>query len=330
MPARASELGPVPRPESAEALDAGNAAMTPASQMASAAGDGNEEPREGGSRRRRGRRGRGGERAERTASAPREANGQEAITGEASAVVSASLAEPPPAQTAAHPEAAPVVRNQASVRGPVEAPPAVHGEALAREREATPALPGDTSVPERIEAAAPVPGEASSLLRAAATPAIAHAAAFAASQTAPPAPAEATPISLGVMTPAGAGSAPSTFESRAAPPRHLAANGAGETSGGAQREAQPAPSTHVAPDTMQAGATVPRATVHVPTQADAAEPGHALPPDSNLVLVETRFPAPAVEEQPPAAARPRRARPPRVTVPEEPLQMVETHKQDNG
>jgi hypothetical protein len=55
----------------------------------------------------------------------------------------------------------------------------------------------------------------------------------------------------------------------------------------------------------------------------------ALPPNSDLVLVETRFTPPAVEEEEPAA-RPRRARPPRVTIPDEPLQMIETHKRDNA
>jgi len=53
----------------------------------------------------------------------------------------------------------------------------------------------------------------------------------------------------------------------------------------------------------------------------------ALPPDSDLVLVETRFTPPPAEEEMPAA-RPRRTRPPRVTIPDEPLQLIETHKQD--
>ncbi len=53
----------------------------------------------------------------------------------------------------------------------------------------------------------------------------------------------------------------------------------------------------------------------------------ALPPDSSLVLVETRHaaPAPATEEAP--VQRARRARPPRVSAPDEPLQIVETRKE---
>lgn len=53
----------------------------------------------------------------------------------------------------------------------------------------------------------------------------------------------------------------------------------------------------------------------------------ALPPDSSLVLVETRHAAsaPATEEAP--VQRARRARPPRVSAPDEPLQIVETRKE---
>ena len=52
----------------------------------------------------------------------------------------------------------------------------------------------------------------------------------------------------------------------------------------------------------------------------------ALPPDSGLVLVETRFAAPPAEEPEAETLRPRRVRPPRVALAEEPLQMVETRK----
>jgi hypothetical protein len=56
----------------------------------------------------------------------------------------------------------------------------------------------------------------------------------------------------------------------------------------------------------------------------------ALPPDSDLVLVETRFAAPAPEDAEPQAPRARRMRPPRAASAEEPLQMVETRKQDGA
>jgi hypothetical protein len=53
-----------------------------------------------------------------------------------------------------------------------------------------------------------------------------------------------------------------------------------------------------------------------------------LPADSGLELVETRskaLPIPELEPTPPAG--PRRVRPPRVVIPDEPLQIVETHKE---
>ena len=52
----------------------------------------------------------------------------------------------------------------------------------------------------------------------------------------------------------------------------------------------------------------------------------SLPPDSELVMVETRF-APVVETEQPAALQARRVRPARAVVADEPLQMVETRKE---
>ena len=56
----------------------------------------------------------------------------------------------------------------------------------------------------------------------------------------------------------------------------------------------------------------------------------SLPPESGLELVETRskaaaMPEPEIAPQP----GPRRVRPPRVVVPEEPLQIIETRKEDS-
>ena len=52
-----------------------------------------------------------------------------------------------------------------------------------------------------------------------------------------------------------------------------------------------------------------------------------LPPESGLELVETKSkPAPVSDQEPPVSAGPRRVRPPKVTVVEEPLQIVETHR----
>ena len=55
----------------------------------------------------------------------------------------------------------------------------------------------------------------------------------------------------------------------------------------------------------------------------------ALPPDSSLVLVETRHSAPPSDNDATAeTSRPKRARPPRVEIAAEPLEMVETQHKD--
>ena len=52
----------------------------------------------------------------------------------------------------------------------------------------------------------------------------------------------------------------------------------------------------------------------------------ALPPDSGLELVETRFSAPLPADETPEPPRPKRVRPPRVEVATEPLEIIETIK----
>jgi hypothetical protein len=52
----------------------------------------------------------------------------------------------------------------------------------------------------------------------------------------------------------------------------------------------------------------------------------SLPPESGLELVETRHAAPAPDADEAPAPRPRRARPKRVEIASEPLEMVETRK----
>lgn len=53
-----------------------------------------------------------------------------------------------------------------------------------------------------------------------------------------------------------------------------------------------------------------------------------LPPDSDLVLVETRAASTSTSEDSEASApKPKRVRPPRVEIVAEPLQMVETQKE---
>jgi hypothetical protein len=52
-----------------------------------------------------------------------------------------------------------------------------------------------------------------------------------------------------------------------------------------------------------------------------------LPPDSSLVLVETRHSTPSSDDDGTAqSSRPKRTRPPRVEIASETLEMVETHK----
>jgi len=95
-----------------------------------------------------------------------------------------------------------------------------------------------------------------------------------------------------------------------------------------------------APAAVEAVAyTPPRAVPEprVPTQAAVAPPPRpteplppvamTLPPDSGLEMVETRSKAaPVAEPDVAPAGAPRRARPPRVAVAEEPLQIIETRK----
>jgi hypothetical protein len=73
----------------------------------------------------------------------------------------------------------------------------------------------------------------------------------------------------------------------------------------------------------------PRPSAPPPRPVEALPPvSMTLPADSGLELVETRTKAilmPEPESAPPAG--PRRVRPPRVVIPDEPLQIVETHKE---
>jgi hypothetical protein len=74
---------------------------------------------------------------------------------------------------------------------------------------------------------------------------------------------------------------------------------------------------------MQAEApAVPRNAPPIPAVS------RELPPDSGLVLVETRSAGTSVsEEADTSATRPRRVRPPRAEIAAEPLEMIETQKE---
>jgi hypothetical protein len=83
-----------------------------------------------------------------------------------------------------------------------------------------------------------------------------------------------------------------------------------------------APSVPTAQATPTEEPATPRNLPEIPPVTDT------LPPDSDLVLVETRHAVSATPEDEAAAqsSRPKRMRPPRVEMANEPLEMVETHK----
>jgi len=93
----------------------------------------------------------------------------------------------------------------------------------------------------------------------------------------------------------------------------------------------------IAPVAHEETKEIPPPSMQAPVVAEPIIPRNApeiprvsleLPLDSDLVLVETSHAAPRpVEEE--AQARPRRVRPPRVEVADEPLQMVETTHKDS-
>jgi ribonuclease E len=210
-----------------------------------APGNGTEETREGGSRRRRGRRGRGGDRAERTERAPRAprvASTDEATAGEPAVAIDQHTEIP------ATDEPTPVTSSLTTIVAPsqeTESEPARSLEATETESSSSASTePVTEHEPQQQAASAPMPEVA--------------------------------------------------------------------VSGHAQA-APAAPTTTQSPDEVEVPMT-----------------GLRLPPESGLVLVETRFSPPASDEQEQAQPRPRRARPPRTTISDEPLQMVETHKRDNA
>ena len=84
-------------------------------------------------------------------------------------------------------------------------------------------------------------------------------------------------------------------------------------------EAAPAPSRMESMPELR-GIVAPRPIPELPPVA------LTLPPESGLELVETKFKAVPMPE-PAQSAGARRVRPPKVQIAEEPLQMVETHKE---
>jgi len=87
--------------------------------------------------------------------------------------------------------------------------------------------------------------------------------------------------------------------------------------------AEPLESERVAPESPREPA--PPAVAKRPI-VDVPPISSTLSPDSGLEIVETRFRPVSEPEPEPVPSGPRRVRPPRVTIPDEPLQIVETRK----
>jgi ribonuclease E len=245
---------PEPREPVGEAANVTDAPNAEASAVPSA-GNGADEHREGGSRRRRGRRGRGGERGERPA--------RPADAPLASAETSHDAHAPVPMEPPGALEQSSVTASSTAVRAPSP-------------RSGAPAASADASAKEEVQAAMDLQ------VSSAAVPAMEHAVPTAAANARPP----AVPIP-------GVSDAPRAVPTPAANDEARSALRPAANDG--PRSPQPSPSL-------------------------------ALPPDSDLVMVETRF-APPAEDEEPAVSRPRRTRPAPVKVPDEPLQLVETRKE---
>lgn len=212
-------------------------------------GNGAEESREGGSRRRRGRRGRGGDRAERAERAPRAqrvASSDESAAGEPAAAIDQRT------DIAGTHEPAPVTSPLATIVAP------------SQDTESEPARSLESDATEPLSSA--------------------------------PSAQVAEPV----------------------------------TEDEPRRQAASTPIPEAAVSGHAQAAPMASAAMQSPDEVDVPTAALRLPPESGLVLVETRFSAPAIDEQEQAQPRPRRARPPRATLADEPLQMVETHKRDNA
>ena len=255
-----------------------------------APGNGAEEPREGGSRRRRGRRGRGGDRSERdehAVRAPHAASRDEAAVAASAVAATAPMLEQPVAHEAVAHQTAPQASAATTTFAPVPSSPTAEAASSSSRVEAVPSSP------------------------------TAEAASSSSSARAMPSASLAQPT-------------PSPLLNDAMPAPASTANGTDDTHSMAETRALAPSASEAASRKVPPVATGIGDDVQVSDRLDAPAAALRLPPDSELVLVETRFSPPPADTQEASAPRPRRARPPRVTIPEEPLQMVETHKQDNA
>ncbi|HSQ80753.1 MAG TPA: Rne/Rng family ribonuclease, partial [Casimicrobiaceae bacterium] len=181
-------------------------------------------------------------------------------------------------------------------------------------------------------AAATAPGEARSAEAPAVAAAVSSWSPAAASSAVPSTPAEP-------VAPAAAASIP------AEPVGRGSVDAAHEEVAGAAVTAEQVPIAYVAPPVPMVATAVAIPVAAPPVATASAAAGAAgqtptpaapetapplpltLPPGSDLVLVETRHAAPATEAEERPVQRVRRARPARVSIPDEPLQIVETRKE---
>ena len=257
-------------------------------------GNGSDEHKDGGSRRRRGRRGRGGERGDR---APRPGSIPSTDANETAATSFVDVDEQPHAASGhqdgrdvidSNVEAPPRLREHGSDTAKRGAPGTTAASSTADEADAAKDLvvsSADVSLNENLEPSTPdrvgnsfdAPSNVDT-----------HRAGSAASATFEPA-------GFGAKSSSGAGIGRTTSSATPSP----AADGLPNKSAQDQDRERPSPSP-------------------IPL---------ALPPDSNLVMVETRFTAPPAESDDTNTPRARRVRPARPVIVEEPLQMVETRKE---
>jgi hypothetical protein len=88
--------------------------------------------------------------------------------------------------------------------------------------------------------------------------------------------------------------------------------------------AEPRPAPAVKPDRRPEPQPAPRAVAAPRPIPELPPVSLTLPPDSDLELVETKFKTPPVADAEAATPGPRRVRPPKAVIAEEPLQIVET------
>ena len=148
-----------------------------------------------------------------------------------------------------------------------------------------------------------------------------------AARTSPPAPAQdiVVPAMTAEAPPAESMPSVSTAEHASVPIAHF--ESASPITAELPLSIEPPVREHHAPDELPIPAHRAEAPPPMPRNMPDLPPvSLSLPPDSGLELVETTHKEASVVEPEPDASHPKRVRPPRQTIAEEPLQLVETRK----